>query len=206
MKMSMRACFLPLAALLLPVLVQAQSIYKCQDSNGRTLTSDRPIPECADRAVQLLGKDGLVRKEIPAPLSVEEKRKIAQQAEKQKADAAAADEKSRADRAITTRFRSEADIELARKRAVDPVEQQIRRDSTALAGAEERLAKAQAEVDAHKGKMLPAAIRQRRDDEDLAVKERKRSLKAREEEKAQINAKYTDTMSRYREINAASAK
>ncbi len=36
-------------------------IYTCIDAKGRRLTSDRPIPECLDRAQDLRNKDGSVR-------------------------------------------------------------------------------------------------------------------------------------------------
>ncbi len=41
-----------------PLLAQAE-IYICKDASGKTLTSDRPIMECQDRKVRVLGKNGL---------------------------------------------------------------------------------------------------------------------------------------------------
>ena len=53
-------------------LVQAQ-IFSCKDAKGRTLTSDRPIAECAG-AVRELREDGAMRREIAAPLTPEQQR------------------------------------------------------------------------------------------------------------------------------------
>lgn len=36
-------------------------IYTCVDDRGRTLTSDRPIPQCMDREQRVLGPSGTVR-------------------------------------------------------------------------------------------------------------------------------------------------
>jgi hypothetical protein len=43
----------------------AAAIYSCTDASGKTLTSDRPIAECANRDQKLLNTDGSVRKIVP---------------------------------------------------------------------------------------------------------------------------------------------
>ena len=42
-------------------------IYSCVDANGRKLTSDRPIAECANRDQKLLNADGSVKVVPPNP-------------------------------------------------------------------------------------------------------------------------------------------
>ncbi|MEK9803169.1 MAG: DUF4124 domain-containing protein, partial [Curvibacter sp.] len=44
-------------------------IYTCTDAQGRKLTSDRPIRECADREQLLLNPSGTVRAVIPPTLT-----------------------------------------------------------------------------------------------------------------------------------------
>ena len=44
-------------------------IYTCTDSQGRRLTADRPIPECAHKEQQVLNGDGSVRA-INASMSI----------------------------------------------------------------------------------------------------------------------------------------
>jgi len=50
---------------IVPVQLFAQSapqgIYTCTDAKGRKLTSDRPIPECADREQRVLNPSGTVK-------------------------------------------------------------------------------------------------------------------------------------------------
>ena len=53
---------------LLPWTAQAQ-FFQCKDASGRTLSSDRPIPECADRPVRELGRNGMLKREVPPPLT-----------------------------------------------------------------------------------------------------------------------------------------
>ena len=47
-------------------------IYTCTDNQGRRLTADRPIPQCAHKEQQLLNGDGSVRAVLPPTLTAEE--------------------------------------------------------------------------------------------------------------------------------------
>ena len=40
-------------------------IYMCKDASGKTLSSDRPIPECADRPVREYSNNGSKHKDMP---------------------------------------------------------------------------------------------------------------------------------------------
>ncbi|MDF3035707.1 MAG: hypothetical protein K0S28_981, partial [Paucimonas sp.] len=82
------------------ILPASAQIYMCKDASGRTLTSDRPIPECSNREMREMGKDGVTRRVIAAPLTAEEKRKRTQEEEKKKAEATALEEQRKSDRAL----------------------------------------------------------------------------------------------------------
>lgn len=196
------ALFLSLA---LPMAgVQAQ-IYMCKDASGRTITSDRPIPECADRAVRELDKSGRTRRDIPAPMTAEEKRRLQQEEEKRKADEAAADEQRKSDRLLRARYKSEADIEEARKRALEQVDDRIKRDKTALASAEKQQQQAQAEADALKKKnaTVPTVLQHRIDDASQTVTTTRKAIQGHEADIAEVNAKHDALLKRFRELNVA---
>lgn len=196
------ALFLSLA---LPVAgVQAQ-IYMCKDASGRTITSDRPIPECADRAVRELDKSGRTRRDIPAPMTAEEKRRLQQEEEKRKADEAAADEQRKSDRLLRARYKSEADIEEARKRALEQVDDRIKRDKAALAAAEKQQQQAQAEADALKKKnaTVPTVLQHRIDDAAQTVATTRKAIQGNEADVAEVNAKHDALVRRFRELNVA---
>lgn len=181
--------------------VHAQ-IYMCKDATGRTLTSDRPIPECADRSMRELDKQGRTRREIKPPMTAEEKRQLQLEEEKRKAEEAAADERRREDRLLKARYRSEADIELARRRALDVVEEQAKRERSGLAAAEKQQLKTQSEVDALKKKnaSVSKALQQRLDDDSHAVDSAMKKIQEYDAEIAQVNARYDATLKRYREL------
>jgi hypothetical protein len=197
------------AAIVLPLLLahaalHAQKIYMCKDEAGHTLTSDRPIPECAGRAIREFNQSGTISRDIPPPPTAEQKRQMQIEEEKRKAEAAAAEERRREDRAIRLRYRSENDIETARKRAVETLQEQIKRDKNALADAEKQQAKAHATGDSYKQKNapLPAGVKQRIEDADQAVELAHKSISDREAEIGQINAKFDATLARFRELIA----
>ena len=175
------------------MLVLADShaqIFMCKDAAGHTLTSDRPIPECADRAMRELDNRGMVRHEIAAPMTAEQKRQQQADEEKRKAEQAAAQEQKRNDRAIRLRYRSERDIDVARKRSLGPVQDQLKSNQASLAAANEQRSKVQAEIESRKKKKagVPPALQRKLEDFDQAVTSSQNAIQDGEAEIERINA------------------
>jgi hypothetical protein len=180
-------------------------IYMCKDASGRTITSDRPIPECADRAVRELDKNGRARREIPPPMTAEEKRRLQQEEEKRKSDEAAADELRRTDRLLRARYKNEGDIEAARMRALERIDDRIKRDKAALAAAEKQLQQAQAEADTLKKKnaTVSTVLQHRIEDASHTVIATREAIQGHEADTAEVNAKHDAIVKRFRELNVA---
>jgi hypothetical protein len=86
---------------------QAQGIFTCVDAKGRRLTSDRPIPDCADREQSVLNANGTVREKVGPVLTARER---AEKDAKAKADLEAqarAGEDKRRERALLLRYPSQ---------------------------------------------------------------------------------------------------
>jgi hypothetical protein len=179
-------------------------IFMCKDAAGHTLTSDRPIPECADRAMRELDRGGIVRREIAAPLTAEQKQQQKEADEKRKAAQAAVEAQKSEDRAIRMRYRSEHDVDVARKRSLDPVQDQLQREKTALAAVQTQQRQAQLAADAYKKKnaAVPPALMRKLDASDQAVASSQKVIEQREADIAQINAQFDKTLQRYRELTA----
>lgn len=183
-------------------------IYLCQDASGRTLTSDMPIPECADRSMRVYGKTGVLKREIAAPLTPEEKRQKQLQEAKEKAAAAAAEEQRKSDHAMLARYRTEADINAARARSLDIVQEQKKRESIILDNAEMQLKQAQSALDAHKKKQSAASATiadSKVDDYQRRVEEGRKRVKDYDAEIAKINLKFDQTVTRFRELTDVTA-
>lgn len=193
-----------LSIALSPWVAQAK-IFMCKDASGRTITSDRPIPECADRDVKELDRSGVVRREIARPPTPEEKRQQKADEEKRKADAAVADEKKKSDQLLLVRFSSEKDIGIARMRALNLARDQLKMESIALVAAEKKLADATGEVDAAKNRPrgVPADFLRRAGEAEQAVKDGKKAIQEREATIKQIDVTYDEILRRYREITGA---
>jgi hypothetical protein len=195
-------CGLLLLLLMAHWSAQAQRIYMCKDASGRTITSDRPLPECAGRAVREYDRKGIPRRDVPAPPTAEQKQELQLQEEKRQVLELAAEEQKRRDRAIRFRYRNEGEIELARKRAVEGVQDQIKREMVVLAVAEKRLQGAQAVADSHrkKNEPVPAELQRGLSDTERTVRESKRLIADCEAEIVAINEKHDETVKRYRVV------
>jgi hypothetical protein len=182
-------------------------IFMCKDAAGHTLTSDRPIPECADRAMRELDNRGIVRHEIPAPLTAEQKRQQLVDDETRKAEQAAARERKRDDRAIRLRYRSEADIEAARQRSLDPIQDKLQREQVSLAASQAQGQHAQSEADTYKNRhaAVPTALQRRLEAASQAAAASQKVIEESEAEIAQVNAHFDQTLQRYRELTQATA-
>lgn len=190
------------ALLLSAPLWAQQQIYMCKDANGRVTTSDRPMPECADRATKILGKDGTVRREIPPPLTPEQRLAKKQAEEKRKADEIAAQEQKQKDLLLLSIYRSEKEIEAARQRTVTQARADIIEANNAADAAERKKRAILAEVDKTKHKRPNQNQQAELDEaEQTATAERKRADKL-EADLVQQKEKFDGILARFRELNA----
>jgi hypothetical protein len=190
-----------IACTALPLSVHAQ-FFQCKDASGRTITSDRPIPECAERPLRELNRSGTLKRDIPPPPTAEEKRQKLLLEEKQKAEALAAEEKMKADRVILARYGNEKGIEAARKRALEMVADQIKREINSVNAAEAQLKQTEAALAPFKKRQAaaPADLRAKQEEAEQIIREGKKIIQDREAETIEIGTRFDETLKRYREI------
>ncbi|MGZ3157726.1 MAG: DUF4124 domain-containing protein [Burkholderiaceae bacterium] len=176
-------------------------IFMCKDASGKTLTSDRPMPECTS-AVREFGTSGQLKRIIPAPLTAEQKKQKQIDDDKQKAEAEAAAEHKRQDRAMLARYNNESEINAARKRVLDQEQEQVKRENITIADAEKQLAIANKERESLKLKNAKPspALNNRIETAETTIKDSQRSIKDHEEQMVQINLKFDETLKRFREL------
>jgi hypothetical protein len=191
-----------LLALLLAHWGAHAQIYMCKDGSGRTLTSDRPIPECSGRILREFDRNGIVRREILPPPTPEQKRDMQLQEDKRKQEQAAAEDLRKSDRAMRFRFHNEAEIEVARKRELDGIQEQIKRETGVLAAAEKRRQSVRAEMDSHRkrNEAVPGELERALMDAERAVREAKKMIAGQEAEISVVNARHDETVQRYRVV------
>jgi hypothetical protein len=188
-------------SLLHSACAHAGVFYMCKDAAGRTLTSDRPIPECADRTIREYGSNGVLKREIVPPLTAEQKREKAAEAQRRKAELAAVEEQKRSDRALLARYRSEDDIAQARQREGAPLIEQLGQQKDELAVAEKEWQAIRTAVDTQREKGNVPQMMQTKHVQALEnVRVRKNAVRDSEAILARINAKYDAVLQRYRDI------
>lgn len=188
-----------------PGLAYAQ-IYSCKDSAGRTLTSDREIPECAARDMREIGKNGVFRRVIPAPLTAEQRHQKQIDDERQKQMAEAMLEMRRRDQAILARFRNESDIELAHKRATNDLQEKMRQSDRALLIASMQLSNTEAEMARRDNKKaMPAYLEQRAAEAKTGIAVENIHMRQYQAELSQLDSSFDETLKRFRELTAMSA-
>ncbi len=177
-------------------------IYSCKDATGHTISSDRPIPECLDRAVKVRRNNGQYQRDIPPALSAEERRQAQIEQEKQKNAELAEENRLKEERFLLAHYRSENDIELMRGRSLDALKERIRLGKEQTAAVSQLLLQLQAEQpgNAKKSATEAAALHGRAVELEQSIKKSKIINDAYEKEQIRINSQFDDTLKHYREI------
>ena len=196
-----------LAALALSGVVQAQAagkesstagIFSCTDARGRTITSDRPIPDCIDREQRELNPSGSTRRRIEPTYTAKEQ---AEREERQRQAAMAAlrqTEERRRERALLVRYPSATVHDRERADALSQIDAVIGAAKKRVAELNEERRKVDEEMEFYKKDVskAPASIRRQLDDNAQSVAVQNRFIGEQEEEKRRLNARFDEERGR----------
>lgn len=190
-----------LAASLFANLASAE-IYSCSDASGRIITSDRPIPECAERAMTVRKNNGQNPREIPRPMTAEEKKKFLLEQEKKKNEEMQEEQRKKDELYLLANYKSENDIEVMRKRSVEVLLEKIRIGNEQMQVINQLLATLQAEQQSpqKKSDAEHADLRYRANQLALSIKNSKLLNEKYEAEVIRLNAQFDETLKNYREV------
>ena len=199
---------------MLAMLVMAQSvfaqtagrIYTCKDASGKTITSDRPLPECQGREGRVLSKTGTTVQTIEAPLTDEQKAAREAEEEKKKEAAAVRAEQQRRDKALLSTYQSLDDLESKRQRALLQVEREMRESEKRMGVLEKVEQENKQEQEFYKRKQMPAELKRRVDENEGALRAEKLLLASKKAEIVQVNHKFDDDKKRYTELTVGPGK
>jgi DNA repair exonuclease SbcCD ATPase subunit len=178
----------------------AGGMYKWTDDQGVVHYTDRIPPESVSKGATVLDKQGRSVKTIdPAP-TAEQRKAIEAEAERQRDVAKANAEQARRDRALTQSFSSEAEIDVARARAVSTMEGQLTTIGAYIADMTRRKQELEKRKAGYGAKPVPASL----DTELSSVTEelaRQNALLAQKKEAlAAVGKKYDADKKRWQEI------
>jgi hypothetical protein len=175
-------------------------MYVCTTAAGRTVSGDVPPPECRDREMRVLNRDGSLQTVMPAPLSAEQRQ--ARDDEKRAQERRAEEERKQAhrDQALLETYGSVEEVEGARRRALSAQQTIVERSDQRLrqyASARKRL---DDEAEFYAKRKIPQELQDEYDaNARLAAQQEKLKGDALAEI-ARINLKYDNEARRLREI------
>jgi hypothetical protein len=176
------------------------AIYSCVDSQGRRLTSDRPIRECQTREQRLLNSDGSVRQIVPPTMTADEQAEAEARERAESAERAARQDAIRRDRNLISRFPNEAAHQKAREAALDDVRKGVKFSEGRLADLERERKPLLSEAEFYTGKKLPLKLRQQLDGNEAASVAQKSLIENQKNEIVRINNLYDVELDRLKRL------
>jgi hypothetical protein len=183
----------------------APRIYSCTDANGKRLTSDRPILECAAREQRVLNADGSVKRVVPPTPTAAERAEAEAREREAQAEKVARQDAVRRDRSLMARYPNEAAHHKAREAALDDTRNAVR-----LSEARVKLLTAErkpllAETEFYVGKPIPAKLKTQLDANDAALEAQRTLIQNQQAEVVRINGLYDAELERLKQLWAGAA-
>ena len=177
---------------------EVKPIYACTDTNGKHITSDRPIAECIGREQRLLNADGSTR-EVVRPILTADERAAQEAAERSRALRATADADAvRSDRNLRARYPNEAAHQRARAAALDDLKRTLQLSQFRLDELAVERKPLQEEAEFYTGRQMPPALKQQLDANDAAAEAQRVLMGNQQSESARINATFDAELVRLR--------
>ena len=189
-------------ALVLALPCAAQSIFSCVDARGSRITSDRPIPACADRPQRELNPSGTVRRHIGPTLTAEEH---AQQEEKDRIAAEANArtlEIRRRERALVTRYPTPQAHDRERAASIAQIDDIIKAANRRIGELTQQRVAANAEMEFYSNNpaRAPETLKRKITDINGSLVAQQRFIADQDTEKKRVHARFDEERARLRQL------
>jgi hypothetical protein len=190
------------AALWLTSTLAWSQIYTCIDANGKKITSDRPIPECAEREQKELNSSGTVKRTVKPVMTAEEQRVFDDKQRAENEERSRLAEEKRKDRALLTRYPSRASHDQERTEALAQVDDVMRAATKRIGelGNQRKDIDAQLEFYKKDPAKAPPSLRRQVDDNNNSIAVQKRFVIDQEGEKKRINARFDEELGKLKTL------
>ena len=138
---------------------EATPIFVCRDASGRTISGDRPSPDCANQPLRELNPFGVTTREIPAPLTPEQLRRKAIADEAARIDGIKQRQADARDRALLLSYADIDALELARDRQLTEIQHEITVAEGRMIASHKDLEAAKAQMEALSAQPARDAVR-----------------------------------------------
>lgn len=173
-----------------------KGIYTCVDSQGRRLTSDRPIQECIDREQKELSSSGTVRRTLGPSLTATERAALEEKQRAEIEERKRAAEDKRRDRALIARYPNQAAHDLERQKALASLGEVIKAANRRLADLYEQRRKLMVETEfyAKDPSKMPLKLKRELDENDKLIQGQQNFIANQEEEKKRANQRFDEEL------------
>lgn len=181
------------------------SIYSCVDSQGRKLTSDRPIRECIDREQRELGPSGTVRRVIGPTLTAQERAAQEAQRRKEQEEQTRVAEERRRERVLLARYPDRAAHDAERVHAIAQVDEVAATAAKRITDLQNRRKALEQEMEFYRKDpaKAPMALRRQIAENDEEVQEQKRFIAGQDQEKRRIHQRFDEELAQLRRLWAS---
>ena len=179
-----------------------QGIYTCTDAKGRTLTSDRPIAQCADREQRLLNPSGTVRA-IVAPALTGPERAALEARQRREAEVRAREaEEKRRERALLTRYPNRTMHDKERAEALEQigVVRQAALHRVTELQRQRRQLDTELEFYVRDPSKVPPSLKRLVDENVHSLEVQQRFIAEQEAEMARLNARFDEELLRLKQL------
>lgn len=183
-------------------VAQAGNMLCCQDpSTGRRVCGDSLPEQCRGRAYKILDGTGNVIKEVGPPMTAEQKAQAAAEIQRKKEEEAARQAQGRKDQALLATYSSVKDIDQARDRSVNDIQEAVKQAETKIVALQKQRKKYETEQEFYKNKPVPPELAKNLRDIDSDIKAQTSVIDAKKAELDQVRVKYDQDKRRYVEVS-----
>jgi len=197
------ALALAAAAMLAGANPALAATYKWVDEKGVVHYTDKLPPEAVDKASVELSKEGIAVRKTEKAQTPEQRRAAEQEEERQRQAAKQQEEIARRDRALVASYTSEAEIDLARNRSLQTINNVVQSSLAYTDQLNKRRAEAEAKKAQMEGKPMASTIDRELEGIDAELARQAELIAQKKRESAAITAKYDADKARWRELVAA---
>jgi hypothetical protein len=191
------------AALGAAAVSAAPTTYKWVDEKGVVHYTDKIPPDQVDRGRVELNKEGVPVKKVDPALTPEQRKAKEAEEARQRETAREKEDVARRNRALLQSYTSEAEIDLARKRALSTLDGIIESAHAYTEQLQRRKADVQRKRAEFGDKPIPAALEREAASVEVELVRQAELIAQKKREAAQVNARYAAELARWRELTGS---
>jgi hypothetical protein len=182
-------------------------IYSCTDARGRTITADRPIPDCIDREQRELSPSGTTRRRIEPTYTAREQAERDERERQAQLQAARLLEERRRERALLIRYPNAVAHDRERAEALVQIDVVIQAARKRLSELAEDRKKVDDELEFYVKDLskAPDSLRRKVEDSARSAAVQNRFIGEQEDEKKRVNARFDEERARLKPLWAGNA-